>query len=237
MNGRRYLDGLRVLVTSGIPTGVVMVGVGSRLAMLVLRVTSPHHVIGVTSDDGFTIGEVTLAGTYNLLVLGAVVGLIGAAAYQMVAPWLIGPTWFRRVTTGLASGAVVGSMLIHADGIDFKALKPTWLAIGLFIALPGLFGSVIGAAVDRVRRADHWTAQGRRRWLVPLVCVACFPPTALVVVVAALVFAIWVLVTEAALAQRLRRARLYALAMRSAWLIAAVLGLVALINDTRAVYS
>ena len=92
---------------------------------------------GVKSDDGFVIGQVTLAGTYNLLLLGAIVGIIGAAAYLMVAPWLIGPNWFRRLTTGLAAAAVVGSMLVHADGIDFTVLKPTWLAIGVFVALPG----------------------------------------------------------------------------------------------------
>ncbi|MEX2252307.1 MAG: hypothetical protein WD895_09595 [Acidimicrobiia bacterium] len=122
---------MRVLIVAGIPVGVLVAGVGSRLAMLLIRVTSPDRVVGVTSDDGFTIGEVTLGGTYNLLLLGAAVGVIGAGAYQMVAPWLIGPIWFRRLTTGLASAAVVGSMLVHADGIDFTLLKPTWLAIGL----------------------------------------------------------------------------------------------------------
>ncbi len=172
-------EALRVLIVGGIPAGALLVGVGSRLAMLVLRVTSPDRVRGVTSDDGFTIGRVTVDGTYNLLAIGAVVGIIGAFAYRMVAPWLIGPTWFRRFTTGAAAAAVAGSMLIHSDGIDFTLLKPTWLAIGLFIALPGLFGALIGVAIDSAGRDESWTTQGRRQWVLPLTAVACFPVTLL----------------------------------------------------------
>ena len=231
----RFAEGMRVLIVGGIPAGVILVGFGSRVAMFILRLTSPDHVRGVTSDDGFVIGQVTLAGTYSLLALGAVVGVIGAAAYQLVAPWLIGPTWFRRLTTGLASAAVGGSMLIHADGVDFTLLQPTWLAIGLFIALPGLFGTLIGPVVDAVSRPGSWTNRGRRRWFLPIVCVGCVPSAIPVVLFAAVVLGVWVVVSEAEPVQRMRRAPLYALAIRSAWLLIAVLGLVALLNDTQAV--
>ena len=232
---RRFAEGMRVLIVGGIPAGALLVGVGSRLAMLLLRVTSPDRVRGVTSDDGFVIGRVTLAGTYNLLQLGAGVGMIGAAAYVLVAPWLIGPLWFRRATTGLASAAVVGSMLVHADGIDFTLLQPTWLAIGLFVALPGLFGTLIGPAVDAVRRVGSWTDRGRRRWLLPLLAAACFPAILPVVLVAAVVFGMWVLVTDAGRLQQARRTPAYALTVRSLWFLVAVLGLVALLGDITAI--
>lgn len=235
VRARRFVEGMRVLILGGMPAGALLIGVGSRLAMLLLRVTSPDRVRGVTSDDGFVIGRVTLAGTYNLLQLGAGVGIIGAAAYMLVAPWLIGPLWFRRGTTGLASAAVVGSMLVHADGIDFTLLQPTWLAIGLFIALPGLFGTLIGPAVDAVRRVDSWTDRGRRRWLLPLVAAACFPAIVPVILVAAVVFGAWVLITDAAGLQQARRTPAYALTVRSLWLLVAVLGLVALIGDITAI--
>ncbi len=127
---RGVVDELLLLVLAGIPTGALVAGLGSRLAMLILRLTSHPRVNGIQSDDDFTIGRFTLGGTYNLMVIGAAAGIIGAAAYQWVRPWLIGPRWFRYLTVGLASGAVVGSMLVHADGIDFRALTPTWLAIG-----------------------------------------------------------------------------------------------------------
>ncbi len=233
---RRFREGMRVLILGGIPAGVLLVGVGSRLAMLLLRVTSPERVRGVTSDDGFTIGRVTLAGTYNLLQLGAVVGIIGAAAYLLVAPWLIGPLWFRRVTTGLASAAVVGSMLVHADGVDFTLLKPTWLAIGLFVALPGLFGTLIGPVVDAVRRSSRTrTDGGRRRWVIPLLASLSFPATVPVLLVAALLLGLWVLATSLEGVQRVRSAGSFALVVRSLWLLVAVAGLVGLINEAQAI--
>lgn len=234
MNRQRVIEGLRVLIVGGIPAGVILVGLGSRLAMLLLRLTSPERARGVTSDDGFTIGQVTLAGTYNLLLIGAAVGIIGAVAYQLVAPWLIGPSWFRRLTTGLASGAVAGSMLVHADGIDFTLLQPTWLAIGLFIALPALFGTLIGVAVDAVARHGNWTTMGRRQWLLPVILVACFPPVVVFVLVAAMIVGVRVLFGDITLVQRVRAARVYAFAVRSVWMLIAVAGLVALINDARA---
>src|SRR6476646_5216117 len=82
---QELLELLRILVVTGVSVGIVVIGLGSRLAMLLLRLTSPDSVIGVTSDDGFEIGRVTLAGTYNLLLIGATVGFIGAVAYVAVA--------------------------------------------------------------------------------------------------------------------------------------------------------
>jgi hypothetical protein len=228
---RLQIETMRVLIVSGVSAGALLVGLGSRVAMLILRLTSPDSVHGVESDDGFTIGEVTIGGTYNLLQLGAVVGIIGAAAYLWVAPWLIGPTWFRRLTTGLAAAAVAGSMLVHADGIDFTVLKPTWLAIGLFVALPGVFGTLIGSFVDAVRRADSWTARGSRRWVLALVCVACFPVTVFPLTIALIVLLVWAIVNGAGLVALIRRIPAYTFIIRSLWLLVAVAGLVALVND------
>ena len=153
----RVFEGVRVLAVAGIAAGVLVGGIGNRLAMLALRLTSSDRVDGIESDDGFTIGRFTLSGTYNLLLLGAVFGIIGAAAYQWVRPWLIGPRWFRLLTIALGAGAVVGSMLVHADGIDFRLLTPTWFAIGLFVALPALFAVVVALAVEGVEDPESWT--------------------------------------------------------------------------------
>ncbi len=223
------LERFRVLVVAGVSVGVLVVGVGSRLAMFVLRLTTPDQVVGLTSDDGFTIGRFTLAGTYNLLMLGAAIGVIGAAAYRAVAPWLLGPGWFRRFTTAVASGAVVGSMLVHADGIDFRLLKPLWLAIGLFVALPAFFAVAIGAAVDRVSAVDSWTNVGHVRWAMPLVLLAAFPPVLVIAVPALVVLTVWVPVRRLFVDRDLPL--VLGLAVRGAWLAIAVSGLVALVGD------
>ena len=41
-----------VIVVAGVAVGVVVVGIGSRMAMFVLRLTSPDRVRGVVSDEG-----------------------------------------------------------------------------------------------------------------------------------------------------------------------------------------
>ena len=230
---RDVMEYMRVMVVGGIAAGVVLIGIGSRVAMLVLRLTSPDRVRGVVSDDGFTIGRVTLAGSYNLLLLGAGFGIIGAGAYRLVAPRLIGPTWFKRFTTGAAAGVVVGSMLIHADGIDFTLLKPTGLAIGLFIALPALFGTLVGVVVDSIARQGSWTSLGRTRWLLPVLLIAAFPPTILVILFATLAVTICFGIATAEPFQRLRTARPFGLIVQAAWLGIAVLGLLAMATDVR----
>ena len=228
------LERLRVAVVAGVFLGVLVGGLASRLAMGLLRVTTGARVHGVTSDDGFIIGRVTLGGTYGLLMLGAVVGIIGAAAYRLVAPWLIGPNWFRRMTTAAASGAVVGSMLLHADGIDFRLLEPTWLAMGLFVGLPALFGAVIGPVVDRVAAPGSWTSRGPWVWVLPTLLVAMFPATLLVLAVAAPIMAVWVLLRDRGLAD-LQHRLIVRQIVRAAWLAVAIVGLIALVNDVRAI--
>ena len=88
---QELLELVRIAVVAGVSGGILVIGLGSRLAMFVLRVTSPDYVVGIASDDGFEIGRTTLSGSYQLLALGAVVGVIGALGYVAVAPWLIGP--------------------------------------------------------------------------------------------------------------------------------------------------
>lgn len=225
------VDRLWVLIVAGIPTGALVAGVGSRLAMLVLRLTSPDSVDGLTSDDGFEIGRFTLFGTYNLLLLGAAVGVIGAAAYRCVQPWLLGPRWLRRLTVAAASGAVVGSMLVHADGIDFRLLKPMWLAVGLFVALPAVFGVAIGAAVDRM--SIDVPQHGWRRWALPIVLVVAFPPVTVMVAIAAVMLTAWVPVRRG-LESTGGLPKLAGLGVRAVWLLIALAGLAALVGDVRA---
>jgi hypothetical protein len=230
---RNALDELVLLALAGISTGVVVAGIGSRLAMLTLRLTSHPRVIGIQSDDDFTIGRFTFFGTYNLLVLGAAFGVIGAAVYQWVRPWLMGPPWFRYVTVGLACGAVVGSMLIHADGIDFRALTPTWLAIALFIALPFLFGVAISWTVDRLDRDGSFARQGRARWIVAGILAVLFPITLVLLGIALVVLIVWVQARDAWHAEERPPPAALTWIVRCVWLGIAVLGLIALVNDIR----
>jgi hypothetical protein len=243
-NGRRLADPdyaeeltelARVIVVSGIAVGAVVGGLGSRVAMLILRLTSPDGVRGVESDHGFTIGQVTLGGSYNLVLIGSAVGVIGAAAYVAVRQWLVGPLWFRRATVGATAGVLVGSMLIEPDGVDFTLLKPLWLAISLFVLLSAAVGVALAVAVDRFSSPASSTAQGRARWALPLVLAVLVAPVVVVIVPVLLLVAV-VLTVARAVREPLRVSVLARGVVRAGFTVIPFLGVIALGQDLGALY-
>ncbi|HEX9259805.1 MAG TPA: hypothetical protein VF855_09745 [Acidimicrobiales bacterium] len=173
---------------SGALAGLVVGGIGGRLAMFVLRLTSKDSVAGIESDDGFTIGRFTSSTVFLLLVclvLGSVVGLLYAAARPALpARWRI-PTW-----TVLA-GTFGGAGILHSDGVDFTALDPQLLACALFVAVPALGGL---ATAWLVERRDEWWFTDRRRTVVAslalIPALAAFPLVVAAALVASLVLAL-----------------------------------------------
>jgi hypothetical protein len=131
----------------GFACGFVVGGLGGRLAMLILRLTTGSELEGLESDDGFIMGSFTSATLFLVGMtsfLGAFLGII----YSFVRGWL--PERTRRIATATFFGLVGGAAIIHPGGVDFTALRPLWLAIALFILLPGLFGFALSATVDRL---------------------------------------------------------------------------------------
>ena len=170
---------------AGAIAGVVVGGLGGRLTMLLLRLTSDDLVIGVESDDGFEIGVVS---TRTLLLLGvtatmgAVNGVLYAALRGAIPPALRLPLWT------LVGAAVVGAAVVHEDGLDFTLLEPASLAVFLFVVLPALASAMVVLLVERWSRAEPWRD---RRLTVALVVGAAAGTVALafsaLVAVAALV--------------------------------------------------
>ena len=126
-------------------------------------------------------------------------------------------------------------MLVHADGIDFRELKPTWLAIALFVALPGLFAIAIGLVVDRVEGPTSWSRRGRARLLLPTVPVLVFPFVALILLFATVPLAAWVAARDDERLRRFAAHRTSGVVIRVGWLGVAFAGLVTLLNDIRQV--
>jgi hypothetical protein len=136
---------------AGALTGVLVGGVGGRLAMMLLARLDPQAT-GVRGDDGFIIGRFTVGGTLSLLVVGSGLGLLGAASYAVLRALMIGPRWFQVLSISMGPAVVVGQMLVHTDGVDFTPLEPAGLAIVLFVLIPGVY------VVLLTMRAKRWTA-------------------------------------------------------------------------------
>ena len=146
---------LGTITAVGVVCGWLVVGVLARLAMLLLAVLNPDAT-GVTSDDGFVIGQFTLSGSLNLMfVAGTFLGVLGAAAYAALRGLRVGPEWFRLLSLSVGAGVVVGSQLVQSEGVDFRVLEPLWLAVGLFVLLPTIFVAVLSTVSERLLARDQ----------------------------------------------------------------------------------
>jgi hypothetical protein len=144
---------LAACTAAGALSGLLVAGAGGRFAMFVLAQANPKAQ-GMESDDGFVMGQFTMAGTLNLLVVGTVIGILGGGVYFVLRGLMIGPRWFEILSISGAAAVVVGSMLIHADGVDFILLEPPLLPIAMFVAIPGIY------AVLLTLLAERWLAPG-----------------------------------------------------------------------------
>lgn len=144
---------LAAVTAAAAVSGLLVGGVGSRLAMMLLAAMSPQAT-GVESDDGFVMGRFTVSGTANLLVAGTLIGILGGGVYAVVRHLMIGPRWFRIASLAAGSAVVVGSMIVHADGVDFTLLGPAPLAVALFVLVPGLYALLLTILAERWLRPD-----------------------------------------------------------------------------------
>jgi hypothetical protein len=89
----------------GLVTGAVIGGLGGRLAMLVLRLTSDGSLHGVKTNDGFVIGRFSRE-TLFLVVFAAQLGAVGGLVYLLIREWL--PRNWRAAAFGVLCATVVG---------------------------------------------------------------------------------------------------------------------------------
>lgn len=132
---------------AGILCGVVVGGIGGRLAMFLLRVTSNPRLSGRLTDDGFRIGSFTTS-TLFLVFFCAVAGMLGGLFYLLVRGWL--PDRIRPFAIATFGGAFGGAIVIHPGRLDFTQLDPLALAVAMFIALPALYGLALSWLAERL---------------------------------------------------------------------------------------
>jgi hypothetical protein len=158
---------------AGAVAGLIAGGVGSRLAMRILALTSPRAEGSITEAQE-VVGRITLAGTLFLLVTGAALGMAGGLAYVAVRRWL--PVRGTGLVLGLLMLAVSGRLLVNPDNIDFVILDPTWLGITMFASLPILFGVLI---VPLQAKLEPIFTKARSGFATALLLVAALAPLAI----------------------------------------------------------
>jgi hypothetical protein len=167
---------LSATVVVGAVAGALIGGVGGRIAMRVLFVTSDDSIKGAISDDGFEIGRFTLGNTLGLVLVTAFIGVIAAMFFLVARPFLARLGRAAVPATAALYGVLGGAMMVHRDGIDFRLLEPALLAIALFVGICAGFGAAVAHWVGRATAPGAW-AQTLPRWLIAVPLVALlFPP-------------------------------------------------------------
>ena len=146
----------------GALVGLVVAGLGGRIAMRLVALADDREDFGQFTAGGDVVGEVTLAGTLFILVLGVGQGVLAAALYLGMRRWL--PA--RSSTLKLAFVAFllgVGfTQIVNGNEHDFLFLDTavSLVAFGLVIILVGV---LIPTLVERVaprRISRSWWGRG-----------------------------------------------------------------------------
>lgn len=170
---------------AGAVSGLLVGGVGGRLAMFLLRFTSSDSVRGLESDDGFTIGQFSTETIFLLAIttfLGLIIGIV-CVALRSQLPGLRG-----AVMLVLAGGTLGAAVIIKPDGIDFTRLGPLPLACALFTIIPLAATALTLLLIGRWRR--WWWTKRRRTalaclpWILAVPTVVVSVPTILVLLLA-----------------------------------------------------
>jgi hypothetical protein len=153
-------------VSAGFVAGILIGGVGGRLAMLALRLTSDPSLHGFLTDDGFTIGRVSLE-TLFLLGVTAGLGMAGGLFYLVIRRWI--PSPWRIPLMTLFFALVGGAGVIGPSDVDFTLLSPLPLAVAFFVVIPAAYGAVMSWMTERLLREDSIVRRRRWAWIVSLV--------------------------------------------------------------------
>lgn len=195
-SAKRFARPLAACVGAGLIAGFLVGGIGARIAMRVLAVTSPNDQ-GALTENQNVIGEVTLGGTASLLIAGTVTGAIGGAGYGALRRFLPRALLLRASAFGLVLFALLGGLVLNTrtaaltlDGReievnDFGVVEPAWLAVLLFGALFPLYALVLVPLAERFLPAYPEFGRDLRTIpaYAPLVVLVPFQPLLLGVVI------------------------------------------------------
>jgi hypothetical protein len=155
-----------VFVAGG-AAGVLVGGIGTRIAMRIAAMTARDSAQGLTTEAGATIGRITFEGTaFLVLAVGFGAALVGTAFYLATLPWLPRRRTLRAIAFGCLELVVFGTVLLDPANPDFTILgRPLVdvLVLGSLVVLHGVALVILvepsGRLVSTVARGDRWRAR------------------------------------------------------------------------------
>jgi len=131
-----------LLGAASVVAGVLIGGVGGRLVMRVSAMAAGSDGAGLVTENGNTVGELTIGGTVALVVFaGGLGGVLASLVIFGAEPWL---RWMGPVR-GLGFGLSVLAAYFSFDSPDFVRIDPPVLNVAMFVGLFIAFGFTVSA--------------------------------------------------------------------------------------------
>jgi hypothetical protein len=148
---------------SGVIAGVVVGGLLGRVFMRISGFMAGPALVGVTTENGNRVGDVTVAGTIGLVVfVGVGFGLLGGVLYALVEPSLRRLRPWHGVAYGVGLLAALGFTTLDPANFDFTRFGVPALNVAMFAALFVIFGVATGWLFDAIRTLRAGTGRAAR---------------------------------------------------------------------------
>ena len=149
---------------AGALAGLVGLGVGARVSMRLVALSSGAIGTGVRPESGAVPGEFTADGTMFLVLAGTVIGVVIAVVLGVALGRWLPKDGRRRTVLVWALGSSVPALgLIDPNNVDFVLFGPAWFALLLFATCAVGYGGLLTVVVRRtLRPADR---RARLAWI------------------------------------------------------------------------
>jgi hypothetical protein len=137
-----------VAALAGAVGGLLGLGLGLRVAMRVIALLNQDDF--VFTENGNVVGEFTIFGTLGVVIAGGIGGVFLGLLYGAVRSWLPWGGWRRGMLYGALLSAAFGTFLVDSESLDFALLDHDAVSIALLLACPVLYGTILGALLDRL---------------------------------------------------------------------------------------
>jgi hypothetical protein len=145
-------------------TGLVVGGLGGRLAMRLSAMAADDPRIGLITDNGNVVGRITGEGTLALLVFVGLAAGLSTGVLLFVLRTVL-PARMLPLSVSVVLLALGSSVVIDPSNPDFTILGNPALNVAMFAALFPAFGSM---SVWLGERFDRWLVQPPLLRLAPL---------------------------------------------------------------------
>jgi hypothetical protein len=146
---------------SGFLAGIIVGGVGGRLAMRFSALAGGSAISGLLTENGNVVGDITVEGISFIFISGAIAGVFGGLLYVAARGWLPVSRPWRGAAFGVLLLLAFGSGIIDGNNPDFSRFGPPVSNIGLFASLFILFGIVVAPIAERLDRAFPPPSHGK----------------------------------------------------------------------------